>query len=157
MPNSILEIYKTRLVFVLFTFFDLVIVEFQAGGYKRTQTIGSHPTIWPPPKVLLLFRISTGRLARRATIGYAFAVPNVDSLVLSEYSMKARGFPPSGSFDFTTIISILVNHQHSIAGSLYIPEPPRMHWLSMVHHRNGQTSHHYTCTIAQHQKLHVDQ
>lgn len=61
--------------------------------------MGSQPTMRPPPRPLL-FRICTGKLASRATTRYAFAVPNVDSFVLSEYKINARGFPSAGSWDF---------------------------------------------------------
>lgn len=46
------------------------------------------------------FRMSVGIFAKHATTGYPFAVPKDDSLVLSAYKMKARGFPPGGSCDY---------------------------------------------------------
>ena len=64
----------------------------------KQLTIGSHPTTSPPPTPLP-FCICTGRFAQRATTGYAFAVPNDESLVLSAYRMKQNGLAPSGIAD----------------------------------------------------------
>jgi hypothetical protein len=63
------------------------------------RTIGSQPTSLPPPIPSLLFLISVGRFASRAIMGYPFAVPKDESLVLSAYKIKPKGFPFGGNAD----------------------------------------------------------
>jgi hypothetical protein len=106
------------------------------------HTIGSQPTTHPP-SISSPFRISIGRLAHRAITGCAFAVPNVESRVLSAYRKNAQWFRTIRKLGLRKFNKLggLIRYKAVINSNE--PESPTRHLLSTAHLYIARNGVHY--------------